>query len=210
MQKSLIFVENNNNHFMTKEIKTATEKIKELNELGGVLTLHQKLHRAKLEIGKVTKNSTAKIPTKNGGMMNLIYADINAILEAVEPILLVNGLLLLQPIQNESVCTQIIDIDSGAMIESCMKLPATVQPKDMGSAITYYRRYTLQSALSLQSIDDDAEKATKSAAQPKEIVKETLSTERFNNALIKIKSKEFTVEELKSKFHLTKEQEAQL
>lgn len=193
---------------MQKEIKTATEKIKELNELGGVLTLHQKLHRAKLAIGKVTKNSTAKIPTKNG-TMNLVYADINAILEAVDPILLENGLLLLQPIQNECVCTQVIDIDSGTMIESCMKLPATVQPKDMGSAITYYRRYTLQSALSLQAVDDDGEKASKEE-QPKEIVKETLSTERFNNALIKIKAKEFTVEELKSKFHLTKEQEAQL
>ena len=79
----------------------------------------------------------------------------------------------------------------------------------MGSAITYYRRYTLQSALSLQAVDDDGEKASKDEPV-KEVVKETLSTERFNNALIKIKAKEFTVEELKSKFHLTKEQEAQL
>lgn len=193
---------------MSTQIKTATEKIKELNELGGVLTLHQKLHRAKLAIGKVTKNSTAKIPTKNG-TMNLVYADINAILDAVDPILLENGLLLLQPIQNECVCTQVIDIDSGTMIESCMKLPSTVQPKDMGSAITYYRRYTLQSALSLQAVDDDGEKASKEE-QPKEVVKETLSNERFKNALAKIKAKEFTVEELREKFHLTKEQEAQL
>ena len=58
-------------------------------------------------------------------------------------------------------------------------------------------------------VDDDGEKASKDEPV-KEVVKETLSTERFNNALIKIKSKEFTVEELKSKFHLTKEQEAQL
>jgi hypothetical protein len=196
-----------NKNSMEKEIKTATEKIKELNELSNTLTLHQKLHRAKLAIGKVTKNSTAKIPTKNG-TMNLVYADINAIIEAVEPILLENGLLLLQPIQNESICTQIIDIDSGVMVESSMKLPVTVQPKDMGSAITYYRRYTLQSALSLQAIDDDAQQASKE--QPTETKKESLSTERFNNALAKIKAKEFTVEELKAKFYLTKEQEAQL
>lgn len=200
MQKSLIFVENNNNHFMTKEIKTATEKIKELNELGGVLTLHQKLHRAKLAIGKVTKNATSH---------HSKYADLNAILSTVEPVLLENGLLLIQPIHGNSVCTQIIDIDSGAMLDSCMDLPQGVNPQNMGSAITYYRRYTLQSALSLQAVDDDGEKASKEE-QPKEIVKETLSTERFNNALIKIKAKEFTVEELKSKFHLTKEQEAQL
>ena len=204
MQNYIIFDENIK---QMKELISTSEKIRQANEVEVVLSLHQKLHKAKLEIGKVTKNSMAKIPTKNG-TMNLVYADINAILEAVEPILLVNGLLLLQPIQNESVCTQIIDIDSGAMIESCMKLPATMQPKDMGSAITYYRRYTLQSALSLQSVDDDADKATKSASQPKP--KESLSDERFNNALAKIKAGDYKVEELRAKFNLTKEQEAAL
>lgn len=207
MQKYINFDEINNSN-MSKEIKTATEKIKELNELGGVLTLHQKLHRCKLAIGKVIKNSTAKIPTKNG-TMNLVYADLNAILDAVEPVLHENGLLLIQPIHNNSVCTQIVDIDSGAILESCMQLPQGVTPQNMGSAITYYRRYTLQAALSLQAVDDDGEKASKED-QPKEIVKETLSNERFSNALAKIKAKEYTVEELREKFHLTKEQEAQL
>lgn len=199
MQKYINFDEINNSN-MSKEIKTATEKIKELNELGGVLTLHQKLHRCKLAIGKVTKNATSH---------HSKYADLNAILDAVEPVLHENGLLLIQPIHNNSVCTQIVDIDSGAILESCMQLPQGVTPQNMGSAITYYRRYTLQAALSLQAVDDDGEKASKDE-QPKEIVKETLSNERFNNALIKIKAKEFTVEELRAKFHLTKEQEAQL
>jgi hypothetical protein len=199
MQSFIIFDEIKKS-VMQKEIKTATEKIKELNELGNTLTLHQKLHRAKLAIGKVTKNATSH---------HSKYADLNAILSTVEPVLLENGLLLIQPIQGNSVCTQIVDVDSGAMLESCMDLPQGVNPQNMGSAITYYRRYTLQSALSLQAVDDDGEKASKDEPV-KEVVKETLSTERFNNALIKIKSKEFTVEELKSKFHLTKEQEAQL
>jgi hypothetical protein len=200
MQKSLIFVENNNNHFMTKEIKTATEKIKELNELGGVLTLHQKLHRAKLAIGKVTKNATNPHFKK-------AYADINALIDAVEPILLENGLLLLQPIQGNNVCTQIIDIDSGTMIESCMELPTNLTPQQMGSAITYFRRYTLQSSMSLQSVDDDAHMAEQAVKQP---VKETLSADRFAGALTKIAAGEYTVEKLRAQFNLTKEQEAQL
>ncbi len=181
---------------MQKEIKTATEKIQELNELGGVLSLHQKLHRAKLAIGKVTKNATSH---------HSKYADLNAILSTVEPVLLENGLVLIQPIQGNSVCTQIVDIDSGAMLTSCMDLPQGVTPQNMGSAITYYRRYTLQSALSLQAVDDDGEKASKD-----ETVKESLSAERFKSALDKIASGEYTVEQLKSKFNLTKEQEAQL
>jgi hypothetical protein len=189
-----------NKNSMEKEIKTATEKIKELNELSKTLTLHQKLHRAKLAIGKVTKNAMSH---------HSKYADLNAILSTVEPVLLENGLLLIQPIQGNSVCTQIVDINySGAMIESCMELPQGITPQQMGSAITYYRRYTLQSALSLQAVDDDGQQASKE--QPTETKKESLSTERFNNALAKIKANEYTVEELKAKFYLTKEQEAQL
>jgi hypothetical protein len=199
MQKSLIFVENNNNHFMTKEIKTATEKIKELNELSNTLTLHQKLHRAKLAIGKVTKNAMSH---------HSKYADLNAILSTVEPVLLENGLLLIQPIQGNSVCTQIVDIDSGAMLESCMDLPQGITPQQMGSAITYYRRYTLQSALSLQAVDDDGQQASKE--QPTETKKESLSDARFKAALESISKGEFTTDQLKAKFYLTKEQEAQL
>ena len=199
MQNFFNFDEINNSN-MSKEIKTATEKIKELNELGGVLTIHQKLHRAKLAIGKVTKNATNPHFKK-------AYADINALIDAVEPILLENGLLLLQPIQGNNVCTQIIDIDSGTMIESCMELPTNLTPQQMGSAITYFRRYTLQSSMSLQSVDDDANMAEQAVKQP---VKETLSADRFAGALAKIASGEYTVEKLRAQFNLTKEQEAQL
>ncbi len=199
MQSFINFDAINNKNSMEKEIKTATEKIKELNELSNTLTLHQKLHRAKLAIGKVVKNAQNH---------HSKYADLNAIMAEVEPVLLENGLVLLQPIQANSVCTQIIDIDSGAMIVSIMDLPQGITPQQMGSAITYYRRYTLQSALSLQAVDDDGQQASKDT--PTETKKESLSTERFNNALAKIKANEFTVEELKAKFYLTKEQEAQL
>lgn len=198
MQNLLIFEENKTKHM--KDLISTSEKIRQANEAETTLNFHQKLHRAKLAIGKVTKNA-------NNPHFKKAYADINAILDAVEPILLDNGVILLQPIMSNSVCTQIIDIDSGAMIESCMELPAGLSPQQQGSAITYYRRYTLQSTLSLQAVDDDGEKASK---EPKEVTKETLTDERFKAALTKIKAKEYTVEELKAKFHLTKEQEAQL
>ena len=188
-----------NKNSMEKEIKTATEKIKELNELSNTLTLHQKLHRAKLAIGKVTKNAMSH---------HSKYADLNAILSTVEPVLLENGLLLIQPIQGNSVCTQIVDIDSGALLESCMDLPQGITPQQMGSAITYYRRYTLQSALSLQAVDDDGQQASKE--QPTETKKESLSDARFKAALESINKGEFTTDQLKAKFYLTKEQEAQL
>ena len=199
MQNYLIFDENIK---QMKELISTSEKIRQANEEQVILSFHQKLHRAKLAIGKVTKNA-------NNPHFKKSYADLNAIIEAVEPILLENGLLLLQPIHGNSVCTQIIDVESGSMIESCMDLPTGLDPQKMGSAITYYRRYTLQSILSLQAVDDDGNMASQPVKEePK--VKESLSNDRFKDALDKIAAGKYTVELLKAKFSLTKEQEAQL
>ena len=181
---------------MEKQLISSSEKIRQANEVQVTLSFHQKLHRAKLAIGKVTKNATSH---------HSKYANLNAIIEAVEPILLENGLLLLQPIQGNSVCTQIIDIDSGVSIESCMELPAGLNPQQQGSAITYYRRYTLQSTLSLQSVDDDGEAASKSTP-----TKPPISDERLTDALTAIEAGAYSLEKLKDQFSLTKEQEAKL
>ena len=157
-----------------------------------VLTLHQKLHKAKQSIGKVAKNATNPHFKKS-------YSDINAIIEAVEPILLENGLLLLQPIQGNSVCTQIICIDSNESIESCMELPAGLNPQQVGSCLTYYRRYTLVSLCSLQSIDDDATLAS----VPVKATKPAITTERFEEALLAIQNGKYTIPQLREAFELT-------
>jgi hypothetical protein len=122
-------------------------------------TIYAKLHDAKLEIGKVAKNA------KNTHFKNT-YADLNALLEAVEPILLEKGLLLLQPIKEARVFSIIIDASSSESIESYIDLPTGATPQGMGSAITYYRRYTLQSLLSLQAVDDDGHTASQPQKQP--------------------------------------------
>jgi hypothetical protein len=199
MQNFLNFTENN--QFMEKQLISSSEKIRQANE-EATLSFHQKLHRAKLAIGKVTKNATSH---------HSKYANLNAIIEAVEPILLENGLLLLQPIQGNSVCTQIIDIDSGAKVESCMELPAGMNPQQQGSAITYYRRYTLQSTLSLQAVDDDGEAASKPAPVKSTPTKHPIQDERLQAALDFIASGgDYSIERLRNEFSLTKEQEARL
>jgi len=199
MQNFLNFTENN--QFMEKQLISSSEKIRQANE-EATLSFHQKLHRAKLAIGKVTKNATSH---------HSKYANLNAIIEAVEPILLENSLLLLQPIQGNSVCTQIIDIDSGAKVESCMELPAGMNPQQQGSAITYYRRYTLQSTLSLQAVDDDGEAASKPSPVKSTPTKHPIQDERLQAALDFIASGgDYSIERLKNEFSLTKEQEAKL
>jgi hypothetical protein len=158
------------------------------------LTFLQKLHNAKQSIKKVAKNA------KNPHFKNN-YADINALIEEVEPILLENRLLLLQPIEDGYVYSRIVDIDTSEICESCMKLPEIQDPQKIGSAVTYYRRYTLQSLLSLQAVDDDANLSSEAVKSQKQV----LSPERFLKALEGIKNGTVSKQDL-FKFELTKEQ----
>lgn len=160
--------------------------------------LFHKLHSAKQHIGKVAKNATNPHFKKT-------YADINALLETVEPILLSYGLILLQPIKGNTVFTIITDIDSGESVESFMDIPLNItDPQKTLACITYFRRGTLQSLLSLQSIDDDGNEASKMTSKP------TIDEERFKNALKAIADGKFSVEKLKATYSLTPEQINQL
>ena len=124
------------------------------------MKIYKKIHEAKKEIGIVKK-------TKTNPHFKNTYADLNALIEAVEPILLEKGLILLQPIKEGKVYTQIIDIDNGEMIESSIDLSPNLTAQALGSQITYFRRYQISSILSLQASDDDGQLA--SQPQPKQL-----------------------------------------
>ena len=147
-----------------------------------------KLHNAKKAIGVVAKNA------KNPHFKNT-YADINALIGEVEPILIENGLLLLQPIREGKQYTEIHDPESGEVIESYLDLNTTLPPQALGSAITYFRRYTLQSLLSLRADDDDGQRA--SAPTPPE--KKPLFTEDKFELAYKNKA---TIEQIQTKYEI--------
>ena len=161
------------------------------------MKIYAKLHEAKKEIGVVKKNA------KNPHFKNT-YADLNALIDAVEPILLEKGLILLQPIKDGKVHTQIIDIDRGEMIESNIDLSPNLTAQALGSQITYFRRYQISAILSLMSDDDDGQKA--SAPQRKQ----TIDNARFEKALETIKQGTYSVHLLKSTFELSDLQEKAL
>ena len=117
------------------------------------MNIYSKLNEVKKEIGSISKDST-------NPFFKSKYFDINGLLKHVEPLLQKNGLLLLQPIIKGEVFSEIIDIESGESVTSSIPLPHMEDPQKLGSAVTYYRRYTLQSLLGLQAEDDDANSAT--------------------------------------------------
>lgn len=163
--------------------------------------MYKKLHTAKLAIGKVHKNAT-------NPHFKRTYADLSAVLDACESILLENGLLILQPVLDNMVVTKIIDIDSGEFIESFMRLPELPNPQAMGSVISYYRRYTLSSLLTLAQTDDDSASAARAVTTP--AAKPTLTDANFQKAIDAINEDRYTVDELKSTYSLTKDQESKL
>jgi hypothetical protein len=164
-------------------MKKTEQTIEEVVKVAG---LYPKLHAAKQKIGKVVKNA-------NNPHFKKSYADINAILETVEPILLEHGLLLLQPILDGYVNTMIIDIDNGDSVSSSLRLPEVLDPQKLIGATTYYRRASLQSLMSLQSIDDDGNEISATVKN----TKPTITQERFENGLTKITNGEMTPEQFK-------------
>jgi hypothetical protein len=161
--------------------------------------IYQKLHEAKLEIGKVAKNA------KNPHFKNT-YADLNALIEAVEPILLEKGLVLLQPIKEGKVFTVITDITNSYSIESYIDLTQGLTAQALGSQITYFRRYTLSSLLTLQAIDDDGQHAS----QPVKVAKTECDDKTFEAIKQAIIDGKRTIEQAKEKFIFTGTQNIEL
>lgn len=90
------------------------------------------------------------------------YLDINQIIAHLLPLLEEEKLTVIQPLTNidgKPALRTIVSDDDGIIVEDVITLPENPDPQKMGSAITYYRRYALQSLFLLQAEDDDANSA---------------------------------------------------
>ncbi len=125
------------------------------------------------------------------------YFDINAIIETIKPIIDDLGIVISQPIVildgKNILKTVVSDIDGAVLAESSMIIPETNDPQKLGSIITYYRRYSLQSLLFLQAEDDDGNRAsskvqTQTVNVLKLLIQNTDTTEKLESIF---KSSEF-------------------
>jgi len=130
--------------------------------------IYAKIQNIQSKIGKMEKE-------KSNPFFKSSYFDINQLLEKLQPLLLKEGLTLVQPMttigDRPSLTTIITEIDAdvgtmkelienGHMVQFTVSLPDIQDPQKMGSAITYYRRYALQSLFALQASDDDGNMAS--------------------------------------------------
>lgn len=117
------------------------------------MSIYTKLLEVQKEIGAIKKEET-------NPFFKSKYFDINGLLAAVKPVLNKHGLLLLQALDNGGLTTIIVDTETGKELSYGTAIPIVVDPQKAGSAITYFRRYALQSLLALEAEDDDANVAS--------------------------------------------------
>lgn len=94
------------------------------------------------------------------------YADLDSILSACEPALLINGLVLSQTIElTESGMILLTTLwhESGESLISKYALPQISDSQKFGSALTYARRYAVSALLSVTADDDDDGNSSQSA-----------------------------------------------
>jgi hypothetical protein len=115
-----------------------------------------KILKLQTEIGVLSK-------TETNPFFKSKYMDINGLLAQLQPLLDKHGITVMQPLTNidgkPALKTMVVTkTDTTTIIlEESIPLPDLQDPQKMGSAITYYRRYALQSLFLLQAEDSDGD-----------------------------------------------------
>ena len=131
-----------------------------MNKSDSIKELATALNKAQAEMSGAKKKAT-------NPFFKSKYSDMNAVVDAIRIPFCDNGLSYSQfPIFNDK-CVGVETIlmhESGEWISSILMLPMVKQdPQTAGSAITYARRYSLQSIAGIPSEDDDGNQASKPA-----------------------------------------------
>lgn len=130
-----------------------------MNTSDSISTLAASLSEAQAKIGGAVKDA-------QNPFFKSHYADLGSVMSVCKGPLLEHGISVLQLVgsdDNGGYLETVLLHKSGEFISDRMKLVCAKpnDPQAMGSAISYARRYALQSALFIPAVDDDAEHAMK-------------------------------------------------
>lgn len=183
----------------------------------------------KTNLFKALANFQQNVPVihKGASGYGYTYADLPAIFEVINPILKENGLGFSQLLgTNElganTIETVIFHAETGESLTSTMIIPNDVNLKGMnefqvmGSAITYYRRYSLSAVLGLVTDKDtdasgEQNKKPTPAKKPTPKKKEVLNSSHkvWANVVVGLKTG-YTMDQVKQKYTVSKEVEEEL
>jgi hypothetical protein len=135
-----------------------------MNKSDSIVAIAKALATAQSEMGTASKDAKNPFFKSN-------YADLNAIREAVLPVLNKYRISVLQPtieVEGQPFVETVLLHESGEFISSITAIISAKvnDAQSAGSGISYARRYGLQSFLCVGAEDDDGEKAMGRAKAP--------------------------------------------
>lgn len=164
-----------------EQIKELVFTEEQLNKLALLVANEIMLLRAPLEFKGPTKQSEqineimAAMAKAQGEFAHAIkdsenpyfkskYANLAAVWQACRGPLSKNGLAVVQTLDfsgEGQVLVTTLGHSSGQWIKSFLALPISTKPQEVGSCLTYYRRYMLAAMVGVYQDDDDGEGATR-------------------------------------------------
>lgn len=148
----------------------------EINHVGSIFPLApltKALCKAQSEMSGAKKNKVNPYFKSN-------YSTLSSVFEALKEPFGDNGLSVSQTMDilpnGRTVLETTIFHESGCFINSKMLLPDINDPQKMGSAITYFRRYSLMAIAGIPAEDDDGNSACEAVKKESKVIDdETLS-----------------------------------
>ncbi len=162
-------------------------------------------------------NFQAEVPilTQNSSTNKYTYVDLAEIVRVITPLLRKHNLAYIQPLTGDNqISTILFHTRTGEKIESKIKIPMVELDymniyKSIGSAISYYRRYSISAMLNLISEKDaDAQGSPKKIQHQATPItpKKVITDNQLESAIEKIDLGEYTLEKLQKNFYLTQGQ----
>jgi len=123
-------------------------------------SLAQALVAFQAAVPAIPKRKTVSVQTRQGGRYTFDYAPHEVILDTIKGYLAENGLAVVQPLtsdlQGRMFVQTIVIHEGGETLESLTPLNTeNLSNQEIGSAVTYMRRYALSAMLGLATDDDD-------------------------------------------------------
>jgi hypothetical protein len=149
-----------------------------MNE-GPINEIAAALSAAQAEMTNPPKTKTAK-----AGKYSYNYADLAEIIEHIRPTLAKHGLAITQIIETgeKTILVTRLMHKGGQFLQSTYPLPNGAAAQEMGSAITYARRYSLCAILGIAAEeDDDGEKANMATEAAKDELIELMGKSSIGN-----------------------------
>lgn len=140
-----------------------------MTETSDTRNVYQRLADARANFAPIVRGASGQVGTRH-----YQYADLKTVLDAVEPALAAEGLILVQTVTGGNpvassdragggfggVETALVCLDGAPATRSVLSAfislpPDLTEPQKVGSAITYYRRYGVVCLLGLTTEEDD-------------------------------------------------------